>query len=239
MEGDSKLLNINGSTNKLVSEEVFDAILNKVKQSSDLNYRVSAPGKLILFGEHSVVYGKSALAASINKRTYLSVAKNNLDDIFAISMRPLNFFYVFAYENLIRLVNDDIPGADGNSLGKPINNPNYIHHEKYFELLKKNFNDNLCVDSLPVAKEVMESLYVFLYLFHGIFYKNDYIPPLVIDICTELTLGAGTGSSASYCVSIAAALLYYRNIEEFGLSSAREVTFSKKVRIYYVQFRFY
>ena len=31
---------------------------------------VSAPGKIILFGEYSVVYGKGAIASAIALRTY-------------------------------------------------------------------------------------------------------------------------------------------------------------------------
>jgi len=42
----------------------------------------SAPGKVILFGEHAVVYGRHAIVTAINRRCYSSVTK---DDNFSIS----------------------------------------------------------------------------------------------------------------------------------------------------------
>ena len=36
---------------------------------------VSAPGKIILTGEHAVVYGKRGIAAAIDKRTYVTIKK--------------------------------------------------------------------------------------------------------------------------------------------------------------------
>nr|QNO47129.1 mevalonate kinase [Methanosarcinales archaeon ANME-2c ERB4] len=40
----------------------------------------SAPGKIYLFGEHAVVYGKRAIASAINLRTTVAVAESNQTD---------------------------------------------------------------------------------------------------------------------------------------------------------------
>ena len=43
--------------------------------------RVSAPGKLMLFGEHAVIYDRPCLVTAVNKRIWVEVSENNKDEI--------------------------------------------------------------------------------------------------------------------------------------------------------------
>lgn len=46
-----------------------------------MNIIVSAPGKIHLLGEHSVVYGRPALLSAVNRRLYVEVKSQNFDGI--------------------------------------------------------------------------------------------------------------------------------------------------------------
>ncbi len=98
---------------------------------------VSSPGKVILFGEHAVVYGYPAIAGAIDKRVYVEAERNNSKEIVitskgkktSFSFRSLEkkrgeFRYVFralkvAFDTLgegfgLNLeINSDIPRASG------------------------------------------------------------------------------------------------------------------------------
>uniref|UniRef100_A0A1I7X6J1 Mevalonate kinase n=1 Tax=Heterorhabditis bacteriophora TaxID=37862 RepID=A0A1I7X6J1_HETBA len=62
---------------------------------------VSAPGKIILFGEHAVVYGKTAIAGSIDLRTYVSLF-TSADGRIYLSLPDLGVEKTWLLKDLIK-----------------------------------------------------------------------------------------------------------------------------------------
>lgn len=74
---------------------------------------VSAPGKIHLLGEHSVVYGKPAILASINKRCFVTLTLRK-DDLVNLSFEDLETspaldYLTFIVDETLKYFNQKLP----------------------------------------------------------------------------------------------------------------------------------
>lgn len=73
-------------------------------------YTASAPGKVILFGEHAVVYGKPAIAMAIDKRVYVST------EVSDHTVRYTNEYINQTIESVFKKIGKTDAGHDKNQI---------------------------------------------------------------------------------------------------------------------------
>ncbi|KTA97153.1 Mevalonate kinase [Nakaseomyces glabratus] len=159
----------------------------------DLPFLVSAPGKVILFGEHSAVYNEPAVAASVSSlRTYLLVspAGSNAEDSIELSFPDIGFDHVWNRKEL-----------------EPVLRETALLQAAREDT--KNLNEELVGLLNVILEPLKESLhyhaaFCFLYLFCTLCPSATNIK---FSVKSTLPIGAGLGSSAAISVSLAMAML--------------------------------
>jgi mevalonate kinase len=161
---------------------------------------VSAPGKVIVFGEHAVVHGKAAMAAAISLRSYLLVTT------LSKSQRTITLNFVDIGLNHTWDI-DDLPW-------------DLFHHpskKKFYydlvtsldpELLESLHRHvvNVAADKPDDVRKIQQnSARAFLYLFLSL--GSPQSAGAIYTLRSTIPTGAGLCSSASVCVCWSAALL--------------------------------
>ena len=175
--------------------------------------RVSAPGKVILSGEHSVVYGKTALAVSVDLRTTISLFKDtselNIGKNLEIRLKDLTETYKFPLSVLKSIKCSEcaklMPGLI------PITGD--VNHGRDDNLLSEI--SRIIVEWYPEITGGTKSgltalLYLYLNIVVDMWSLDDDLEPLLIEINSQIPIGAGLGSSAAYAVTLAGAFYHYR-----------------------------
>lgn len=152
-----------------------------------MSFFVSAPGKVILFGEHSAVYGKPAIAAALSLRAYLLVAPSADADDIVLEFPDIGLVHRWSRS---RLPWDDIAAA----VPDPAPSAELVP-----ELL------DVLADSLDIADPLhYTACRCFLYLYASLCHRG--VGGRRYCVRSTLPIGAGLGSLAATAVCLLAAL---------------------------------
>jgi len=178
---------------------------------------VLAPGKVILHGEHAVVYGKKAVAVSINLCSSL-IIKDGLESLVELQFPDIGLD--------VKIGLDDLDNLRKQIFGKESQEDYVSNLSKGIQLLRDNMETLASFaqgkvpedpsDAIKYANQVrvtqcFASLCVLLF---------ETQPALVLTATSELPLGAGLGSSASFSVALSCGLLHRAGRVEKELSES-------------------
>ncbi|CCH41045.1 Galactokinase [Wickerhamomyces ciferrii] len=150
---------------------------------------VSAPGKVIIFGEHAAVFGKPAIAAAVSLRTYLLVTPSDSKDEIILDFPDIGLYQSWKSSELPWDV------AEKYQQGKPQPTDELVP-EIVSEIAK------LLTDLDKTIFYAAASSFLYLY----VNLCSRHSEGLRFTVRSTLPIGAGLGSSASISVCLTSAL---------------------------------
>lgn len=147
--------------------------------------KVSAPGKLHLLGEHTVVYNKPAIIVAVDKRCFVEIISRK-DNKIKVKSRNFKKEKILDFKKIVDKFNKA---------------------EESWEIYNKK-ND------IPLLRSITKDPLDYPFLIIGQYinyFKLKSIDGFELYIDSEIPVGAGMGSSGALAVSIIAALLSFTN----------------------------
>nr|AMB15001.1 mevalonate kinase [Tripterygium wilfordii] len=170
-----------------------------------MEVKARAPGKIILAGEHAVVHGSTAVAASIDLYTYATIrltSPSESNDMLKLQLTDLGLEFSWPIGRIKKALPD---------LGFPFSSTPRTASAESIKVITTLVEEQ----NIPEAKIGLASgVSAFLWLYTCI---QGFKPASVV-VTSGLPLGSGLGSSASFCVAISAALLALSGSVPLGTS---------------------
>ncbi|GAA5889604.1 hypothetical protein JCM6882_007081 [Rhodosporidiobolus microsporus] len=172
----------------------------------------SAPGKVILFGEHAVVHGITAIAGAIDLRCYcLATARS--DGLLALNLPDLGYSQTWDVASLpwsALTPYGTAAGAQSGGAGAgKAPRPEVVPDQELLTLLANKY---IKIDNLKAVQAAQAFLYLYMHL------SGPYVPGATdrpaqtYTVRSALPISAGLGSSAAFSVAVAASLLYTHGV---------------------------
>ncbi|RWS23590.1 mevalonate kinase-like protein [Leptotrombidium deliense] len=155
----------------------------------------SAPGKVILHGEHAVVFGKNAVAVSVDLRTKVKITLDNDSQDVHLKLNDFEWETKWSLSELINAHTE---------IGKT----NLEFCDSFVAKCEKLVQNGF-------REETVDSVRAFLFLYFGLsdVYCSSKLRAMNVSICSSLPIGAGLGSSAAFSVSLTGALFRAFNVD--------------------------
>ncbi|XP_029172231.1 mevalonate kinase-like [Nylanderia fulva] len=162
------------------------------------HFKISAPARIVLSGEHSATYGKKMVVAGLSLRTRLEFCELSASE----SIISIHFPRVGLKKDIpLEIVENYFFNKNISAIREnPIDFLRYVAYFITMHRLWKTFEQRF-------------SLLVFFYLFYFCTYDFEKKSPFRISVTTEIPLGNGLGSSTSFAACLTGCFLHWRYLQ--------------------------
>ncbi|XP_061348483.1 mevalonate kinase isoform X1 [Gastrolobium bilobum] len=180
-----------------------------------MEVKARAPGKIILAGEHAVVHGSTAVASSIDLFTYVSLrfsTPSDNEDSLKLQLKDMALEFSWP----ISRIREAFPESAVPLSSTPTSCS--VESAKSIAALVEELN-------IPEANIGLASgVSAFLWLYTSV----QGFKPATVVVSSELPLGSGLGSSAAFCVALAAVLLAFTDSVSVDVNHQGWLSFGEK-----------